>query len=961
MRSYLVSFGVGLTLFLSSFYAWSEVPPDERCFFPAAVQGWSTSARLTIGGDSRIRGTDNNSGRVGADRVMTNGNNCDGRRCTADRSLLIEEPPVLTLNPGSADLTNIRRIQPGRYDSLLLERGTFEFTGGEYHFRIIDLRFDAIIKVTGKTRIIVNRILIGPSVTFQVKDNAPENFTIWAENYRGTTASVRITGFSSFVGRIISRGTAQVDFNSTLVGSITSNTVNITSNSTVTYGESSCAPPPPRQVINESISVQPIDIIALTCQDSAPTIRVHAVDIDGGLVAIRAIFTEPTEAFNLAKASTPNNTISSSAPNIIFATNDSGIINIQMTPRIVEKIELNKKYNLEFQLVNNPNIKTTATITYVPFKFDIPDQSIIAGRPASIPINVLACDTQTNSQATISHYSGKPAVIFSIEKPINGTGKLMFAPEFKGGSIVGQTGELLFDNAGVLTLKIQDNDFNCLGIDGCPIGGTGILAGMFTVSSRPWTFSICDPRDGGSLPNGTSSGGEAFVASAEPFDLLVRPINWFDDGDNSDDPDLGLPVDVTQFCAGNENIQFTTNFERDNEAGLRVVLSTGAILTPQGGRLGAGIQGRVTYPPNTRNKFKGLRWREAGSIRVQIDTDIDYFGTDINQGFIHLGRFYPARLRLLDNNQWRYKNGLNDFAYMNQGIGSNIVVQALNYEGGVVENYGLREYTLRSDLKLIAVDGEGNSIEDERIRFSNSAGWADTDTRPRQGRSSQFIIDSDDFRFIKKEVNATPYTSVPDGPYNSISGTKLGVVVTNVVDGVDLELKPSTAARQISWRDKNNNVKTGLALDIQPDFRYGRLVLDDVSGTAGESLSVPLRVEYWNGRSFVSSNSDSFSRFQASESYSLVNSTTMLKDSTRDEIVTVNNGRSNRVRAVQQTPRTEVIRLFLDQDGTSIKQPWLQYNWRGMGDENPSTLVSFFRSSGGNNRVLFRGDVDLPE
>ena len=39
-------------------------------------------------------------------------------------------------------------------------------------------------------------------------------------------------------------------------------------------------------------------------------------------------------------------------------------------------------------------------------------------------------------------------------------------------------------------------------------------------------------------------------------------------------------------------------------------------------------------------------------------------------------------------------------------------------------------------------------------------------------------------------------------------------------------------------------------------------------------------------------------------------------------------------------------------------QPWLQYNWRQLGDEDPSTVVTFgiYR---GNDRVIYRGESGL--
>lgn len=44
--------------------------------------------------------------------------------------------------------------------------------------------------------------------------------------------------------------------------------------------------------------------------------------------------------------------------------------------------------------------------------------------------------------------------------------------------------------------------------------------------------------------------------------------------------------------------------------------------------------------------------------------------------------------------------------------------------------------------------------------------------------------------------------------------------------------------------------------------------------------------------------------------------------------------------------------------GSDQEQPWLRYNWRQLGDEDPSTVVTFgiYR---GNDRVIYRGESGL--
>ena len=87
-----------------------------------------------------------------------------------------------------------------------------------------------------------------------------------------------------------------------------------------------------------------------------------------------------------------------------------------------------------------------------------------------------------------------------------------------------------------------------------------------------------------------------------------------------------------------------------------------------------------------------------------------------------------------------------------------------------------------------------------------------------------------------------------------------------------------------------------------------------------------------------------------------------------DEEVTANQNTP----AGTDSPR-EQVRLWLRMDdsepdsdggnniscsGSDQGQPWLRYNWRQLGDEDPSTVVTFgiYR---GNDRVIYRGESGL--
>ncbi|MBD1576169.1 hypothetical protein HC723_06900 [Vibrio sp. S11_S32] len=158
-----------------------------------------------------------------------------------------------------------------------------------------------------------------------------------------------------------------------------------------------------------------------------------------------------------------------------------------------------------------------------------------------------------------------------------------------------------------------------------------------------------------------------------------------------------------------------------------------------------------------------------------------------------------------------------------------------------------------------------------------------------------------------------------------------------------------------------------MPFDTAPDFRYGRMTLDNVSGPQGGSVQVPLRAEYWNGKSFVRNEDDSGSDFDASIYcvMSNVENSSAALSSDPEGVESVVTGSSDIVNAEQANSQREMARIFLRQGDDSIgmnsalplpdatlnqtqcgdwsakrdddeqAQPWLQFNWRNLGDEDP--------------------------
>ncbi|WP_233275329.1 DUF6701 domain-containing protein [Vibrio fluvialis] len=370
-----------------------------------------------------------------------------------------------------------------------------------------------------------------------------------------------------------------------------------------------------------------------------------------------------------------------------------------------------------------------------------------------------------------------------------------------------------------------------------------------------------------------------------------------------------------------------------------------------------------------------MSWSEVGVLRVNADISGSYLGMTVNQGYRDIGRFYPAWLSITENS-WDYADDHNGFVYMNQTIPYRFTVEAQNMQSDATTNYSAFSQALIADVKLLTVDSDGEELSD-RIDEYDLQLW---DGAGDGAWSGATLSVTNDFTFLKQQQSASPYTTSVDGPYQS----GFGLRVSDKVDGVDfvspdLELKASTTL-----------LDTGKRFTTQPDIRYGRMVLGDVGGTSVSTINVPLRVEYWQGNRFAINADDSGSYFATPNEYVCKqtvwptsgsgSSSKLIGSDTSSSWAKVASGKSSVVFATPaSSDETADVReqvrfwLRLDDDAHSspqlsesgvncgaqyTSQPWLQYNWRDKGDEDPSAVVTFGIHRG-NDKVIFRGETRL--
>ncbi|MBF9001361.1 DUF6701 domain-containing protein [Vibrio nitrifigilis] len=736
-------------------------------------------------------------------------------------------------------------------------------------------------------------------------------------------------------------------------GAVTANYLLMADNSKIIAlnGEAQCA------ISNDqtqySLTIEPAEDYSLICKVQEVVFQVF--DDDGNAATDFAGTIHVSPYSNLS---------------VTTGSGSGGVYQPDSTGKLVVNLSSSQADDVTLSTYLSTQTDTSQTVSgtyhFVPYTFDVDDQYVIANKPQSVPISVQACD-DSGGVIDVS-YTNTPSYSSDWVAPTSGVGQLTMSDlAFSSGTA---TATLTMEDSGVKTVTLTDSKFNCSSYSSdCPIKGNGTLQGSFTVYSRPWTFAVC-PSDGDAMNgNITDATSEGFKAAGASFALHIKPIRWVSNGSVSG------AIETTNYCAS----PVTQNFFSTHTQLAATVNLDHDVAEPSGGASGVLKDGdgdtSVTLlntdgTSNSYYDFSGLTWSEVGVLQIQANTQSSYLGQTIQTGYRNIGRFYPAYLTITSNS-WTYANNLDEFAYMNQPISYSFNVEAQNMSGGATTNYGDFGASLIANIKLVAVNtNAGNENNGARVADYDEHYWGDTTSW-----SGAALSVTRSFTLLKNETVSSPYTTSPDGPFTS----GFGLEVTDSIDNVDFTDK-SLARYTNQILDSTNK-----AFPTQPDFRYGRMVLSDVGGNSESTLSVPLKTQYWNGSQFVVNTEDSGSVFSTAGDglckQTIWQNTVQSSSSTlsgASAAVAVTNGQSSVVKVLpdSDTDLREKVRFWIRLDDSStvspqttssadidcgstyLNQPWLQYNWRGVGDEDPSAVVTFgiFR---GNDRVIYRGEARM--
>ncbi|HIF9337921.1 TPA: DUF6701 domain-containing protein [Photobacterium damselae] len=967
------------------FMAFQQAVDSETCeLFPGPVQTWESNKKgiFSINNHTVVTGTPlvNSQRRVGFQHVFYYGVNqykfvtCSGSRCfsngTFSRKLKLDDWPQN--DDGAFDPSKINSAKKEYwFSSLYLHQGQHVVfpNGTVIHTKALDmaggnLGGSILRSASGKADDLIIYVHNNPNYIATITNGSQLTALLYSEQKVSISSSYgsELTGITGAVTAL------DID----LIGQ------DSLSPKSYIHGQSACFESEP----NYSLTITPETKTNTLCDDQPITFNVQASDGSssnytgqihvtissrfGGQWANNASFSDAKTFDNTASFQL---NVKNNQAKFWLRANDAEKITVSGT---IDKME---------------GAAPIGVYSFIPGGFKITPQSanIIAGKPFSATITAVACPAK-GKEKPISMYDGEKTLNFSTQYQSPKTGNVAVnilrdnSQLTTSATIRFNKGEsepltLQYSDAGSLIWNVTDPNCtteSCLLTDGktrqaqelkrlLPDG----LKGSMTINSRPWTFAIC-PTQGKNI-DGTALGGQPLVAAGDYFYLHVRPVVWQPGGSESD------PISTTAYNLCNAAI--TPNFFKSDAPTLNVNISLNEKqpVSPVGGDYGQ-LSGDLQVSNHTGNDYLNYRltWSEVGSVPLKASGQSDYLGMPINPGYRSAGRIYPAFFGFTHN---ELTPAMGSFTYMGQPFPVHWVLNAFNRQGKAVGNYDKFAPKLTAKFAFDIKNSGSNSENRLLLQQPLPQTWSHNGENHHSYMSYQSNV-----TFARQGFQALDKVTTPDGPYNL---WQLWLTITNPNAGRPAQdprrLTPELCNPNDGCSDPDLSKMTELRLGNTNPMRYGRMVLQDAAGDIRGPVAIPLRVEYWNGAAFETNTDDSSSHFDGRNYCRQILYPQPDKKNipSTSGIGNVDQGVASNEKLVAY-PDVPVLEPFKQQvrfwqrlsnstepkgngiscRGTYTYQPWLSYNWRKQGDEDPSAIVTFGVYQG-NKRIIYRAEAGV--
>lgn len=468
--------------------------------------------------------------------------------------------------------------------------GVLTLEPGKYWFDSVKINTGGKILVREGTEVIINtKALALANKSYMGMDVNAENNPVFTGNMRvnvyglapaaGSTLQdwVDIANHSEVVGLIYSEDKVYLSNHSVIYGAVTAKDIDMNNNAEV-HAATSCLPP----LDDYELTVSPKAQYALMCGVEKPTFTIETKnqgELESAWVNVEVLPASSASDFTVSVA---NHIGSGSYPRFRTSMNDGtkGELELSVSVNNTANIDLDQTYSLKVTLEEDGNQTQTATFKYVPFKFHVDDQSVIAGKSKSVTAQVLACSG--GEQTVVKSYEGTPNIALKLETPKMGRDDdslLSYTPEFVKSENGSSVEDFKLMESGEYTVTLTDPNFVCdpQYADDCPIAPeegdesqqeTVILNGSFNVKSRPWKIAICDVKsEEGDVSNPSTQGaGNGFIPSATSFNVTYKPVVHSQSRGNATEI-CDYPLTQNYFSSDNTNAPLEVKFSVTYPAG----------------------------------------------------------------------------------------------------------------------------------------------------------------------------------------------------------------------------------------------------------------------------------------------------------------------------------------------------------------------------------------------------------
>ena len=636
----------------------------------------------------------------------------------------------------------------------------------------------------------------------------------------------------------------------------------------------------------------------------------------------------------------------SGSASIEFISSDSGQVELGLTNTHSEVISINvsdgngiTESSNSASPVDDPDLTFLKSV----FKFIYGDgtppatetiANQISGKPFSSglgyePLKVRAITTDLETGQCVGLFNGSVPVELAIECHEPAVCASQSGSEFISGTTIIPENALgsvsSYVNKSILFSSDSTADLSAIYRDAGRIKlharyqqtGDDVIGSSQNIDFIPAGFCIQTTDADSDCPGPTYENCSVFKKAGELFNLTVSAQGWISDGDSD-------------FC---DNNFLTPSFSGDVDL-------TPTLMAPSGGNLGTTNISTANLSAGT---FSGNQyWTEVGVLAFQSGGN-NYLSSVLpTNTSANFGRFTPFEFYITNHDDGTYTNGQTGFTYVGQ----------TDLSGDGVIQYGTQPW-----IDFISRDANGNTIQNYLTGgfFKNPDGVYSVSTAilGNDGTTPLAITSVFDVPTYTYDAATYTYRLTLSANDHYLFNRDANALVAPFINDIQISLDSLTDDDGIAASNSILLSPTGGAV------RYGRMNIINTYGPETEALNQSWQAQYYDGNDFLLNLLDVDTTIDSSNVVggSIVVTDTgdsanplQAGDSTLSGALALNQGQG------ELTWSTPVSNRYGSFDFEYDAPTWLEYDWTGSGNEDPTASVSFGRYRG-HDKVIYWKEI----